>query len=69
MRGNSRRASSTGAMPRFTRSLVGRRSIGEPSNTTVPRVGRTTPMIVFIVVDLPQALPPSRQTISPRPIV
>ena len=31
---------------------------------TVPVVGRTMPMIVFIVVDLPQALPPSRQTIS-----
>jgi hypothetical protein len=30
-----------------------------------PRVGWTLPMIAFIVVDLPEALPPSRQTISP----
>ena len=65
MRGNRRRASSTGAMPRRTRSAVDRRSIGLPSKITLPVVGRTTPMIVFIVVDLPQALPPSRQTISP----
>ena len=69
MRGNSRRASSTGAMPRRTRSLVASFSIGWPSNTTLPRAGRTTPMMVFIVVDLPQALPPSNDTISPRPIV
>ena len=68
MRGNSRRASSTGAMPRRTRSLVETFWISWPSNVTVPLVGRTTPMIVFMVVDLPQALPPSRLTISPRPI-
>ncbi len=65
MRGNSRRASSTGAIPRSTRTLVGSRSIGWPSNSTVPVVGRTTPMMVFIVVDLPHALPPSSETISP----
>ena len=69
MRGNSRRASSTGTMPRRTRSLVASFSIATPSNITEPVVGRTTPMMVFIVVDLPQALPPSRLTISPRPIV
>ena len=45
------------------------RSIGVPSNSTVPVVGRTTPMMVFIVVDLPQALPPNRDTISPAAIV
>ena len=32
---------------------------------TVPR-GRTSPRITFIVVDLPLALPPSRQTMCPR---
>ena len=69
MRGNSRRASSTGAMPRRTRSLVGMSWISAPSNSTRPLAGRTTPMMVFMVVDLPLALPPSRQTISPRPIV
>ncbi len=31
----------------------------------VPSLGLTIPRIVFIVVDLPEALPPSRQTISP----
>ena len=36
-----------------------------PSNRTSPRLGTTTPMIAFIVVDLPEALPPSRHTISP----
>ena len=61
MRGNSRLASSTGAMPRRTRSAVDSRSIGTPSNSTEPVVGRTTPMMVFIVVDLPLALPPSRR--------
>ena len=35
---------------------------------TSPLVGITMPRIVFIVVDLPEALPPSRQTISPSPI-
>jgi hypothetical protein len=45
------------------------RSIGTPSKITEPAVGRTTPMIVCIVVDLPQALPPNRVTISPCPIV
>ncbi len=68
IRGNSRRASSTGAIPRRTRSLVASRSIACPSNMTVPLVGRTTPMIVFIVVLFPHAFPPSRQTISPCPI-
>jgi hypothetical protein len=52
-------------MPRRTRSAVGSFWISSPSKSTVPRVGRTIPMIVFIVVDLPQALPPSSETISP----
>ena len=46
-------------------SIAWVKSIGLPSKITLPRVGRTTPMIVFMVVDLPDALPPSRATISP----
>jgi hypothetical protein len=66
--GNSRRASGTGAIPRRTRSEVGRVLIRSPRYSTVPRVGRTMPRTVFIVVDFPHALPPSRQTISPARI-
>ena len=40
-----------------------------PSKLTDPVVGRTIPIIVFMVVDLPLALPPSRQTISPLSIL
>ena len=36
-----------------------------PRTRPCPACGRTRPRIVFIVVDLPEALPPSRQTISP----
>ena len=38
------------------------------SGRGLPRVGETVPMIAFIVVDLPDALPPNRQTISPAAI-
>ena len=66
MRGNRRRASGTGAMPRRTRSAVRQRVDRLALEEDRRRVsGATMPMIVFIVVDLPQALPPSRQTISP----
>ena len=65
MRGNRRRASGTGAIPRRTRSEVETLLMTWPSKTTVPARGLTMPSTVFIVVDLPQALPPSRQTISP----
>ncbi len=37
-----------------------------PSNYTLPFRGCTIPSTVFSVVDLPDALPPSRQTSSPR---
>jgi hypothetical protein len=53
-------------MPRRTMSPVGRPLRRSPSNSTVPVCGRTRPRIVFMVVDLPEALPPSRHTISPR---
>ncbi len=39
-----------------------------PSSTISPLVGVTMPRIVFSVVVLPLALPPSRQTISPARI-
>ena len=65
MRGNTRRASGTGAMPRRTISLVRSVWISSPRNVTVPSVGRTSPSTVFIVVDLPDAFPPRSETISP----
>ena len=65
MRPNSRRASGTSEMPRPTIDCVGSRSMRSPPNCTLPERARTMPRIVFIVVDLPEALPPSRQTISP----
>ena len=46
---------------------VGRPVIGAPSSITAPERGFTRPRITFMVVDLPLALPPSRQTIWPRP--
>ena len=52
-------------MPRRTRSAVLTPLSDWSSNRISPRLGETVPMIAFIVVDLPEALPPSRQTISP----
>jgi hypothetical protein len=40
-----------------------------PNSCTVALFGLTSPRMVFMVVDLPQALPPSRETISPSPTV
>ena len=65
---NSRRASGTGEMPNRTRSLVETPSSTRPSNATHPRAGRSRPSTTFIVVDLPEALPPRRHTISPSAI-
>ena len=65
MRPNRRRASGTSVMPRLTIAWVARPSMRWPAKWTLPWRGRTTPRMVFIVVDLPDALPPSRQTISP----
>src|SRR3954467_13311394 len=65
IRPKTRRASGTSEMPRRTISPVDSPSRRFPSNSTVPACGRTMPRIVFIVVDFPEALPPSRQTISP----
>ena len=65
MRGKTRRASGTGAMPRRTISLVRSVWIASPRKVTVPGAGRTRPRMVFIVVDLPEALPPRSDTISP----
>ena len=44
---------------------VGRPSMRAPSKRTSPERGATRPRITFIVVDLPLALPPSRQTMRP----
>ena len=66
MSANSRRASGTEAMPRRTICGVVRPSIEAPSKITSPERGRTRPRMIFIVVDLPLALPPSRQTMWPR---
>ncbi len=55
-------------MPRRTRSAMLTPRSERPWYSTSPRVGSTTPMIAFIVVDLPEALPPRRQTISPASI-
>jgi hypothetical protein len=64
---NRRRASGTEPTPRRTICGVGRPVIGWPSKRTTPEVGFTRPRMIFMVVDLPLALPPSRQTIWPRP--
>ena len=68
MRGKTRRPSGTGAIPRLTISLVRRPWIGSPRKLIVPSLGRTSPSTVFMVVDLPEALPPSSETISPSRI-
>ncbi len=65
MRPNTRRASGTSEMPRRTMSPVLKPLMVSPSNETEPERGRTMPRMVFIVVDLPDALPPRRHTISP----
>ena len=69
MSANSRRASGTEPMPRRTICGVVRPISEAPSNVTSPERGFTRPRMIFIVVDLPLALPPSRQTIWPRPTV
>ena len=43
--------------------------MGRPSQSTSPAKGWTRPRMLFMVVDLPDALPPSRQTSSPSPTV
>ena len=43
-----------------------RRPIGSPSNTTVPEVGRYTPVMALKQVVLPAPLGPIRPRISPR---
>ena len=43
--------------------------MSSPANRTLPDRTFVSPRIVFIVVDLPLALPPSRETISPSPTV
>ena len=67
-RGKMRRASGTIAIPCATRRDVFQLVMSSPSYQTDPFAGRTEPITVFIVVDLPEALPPSKQTISPRRI-
>ena len=68
IRGKTRRPSGTGAIPRLTISLVRRAWIGSPRKLTVPSLGRTRPRMAFMVVDLPEAFPPSSETISPSRI-
>jgi hypothetical protein len=62
---NRRRFSGTIETPRSTRLLVDQSVTTSPSRSTSPDDGLTMPRIVFSVVVLPDALPPSRQTISP----
>jgi hypothetical protein len=64
---NRRRFSGTMAIPAAMRCGTGHCSRPRPSSSTRPERGRTMPRIVFSVVDLPDALPPSRQTSSPAP--
>ena len=65
MRGKMRRPSGTSAMRRREIASGGNPLIRSPRNSIVPRAGGTTPKMVLSVVDLPAALPPSRDTISP----
>ena len=62
---NSRRFSGTIARPLAIRWATGQRVTSSPSSMTRPERGRTSPRIVFSVVDFPDALPPSRHTSSP----
>ena len=64
--GNTRRASGTMASPASTRRAGLQRSTRRPSSSIAPRATGKVPMMVFIVVLLPDAFPPSRHTISPR---
>src|SRR5512139_1816433 len=52
-------------MPPFTIWAGLQCVMGCPSNSISPLKGFTRPMMVFIVVVLPQAFPPRRQTSSP----
>src|SRR5512138_366418 len=65
MYGKSRRPSGTCTRPRPTIAYGGRWSIPWPRNRIDPRLGRSIPEIVLIVVLLPAALAPTRATISP----
>ena len=55
------------AIPAEIRCGTGHCVTSLPPSSTRPVRGRTMPRIVFSVVDLPEALPPSRQTSSPSP--
>ena len=65
MRVKTRRASGTSDRPRLIMPSVPRVSIRSPSSVIVPLRGLTRPKMVFMVVVLPAALAPSKQTISP----
>ena len=62
---NRRRFSGTIAIPVAMRCGTGHCVTSRPSSRTRPERGRTMPRMVFSVVDLPDAFPPSRQTSSP----
>jgi len=64
---NSRRFSGTIATPSLIRRGTGQLVTSSSPMDTRPDLGRTSPRIVFSVVDFPDALPPSRQTSSPGP--
>ena len=64
---NSRRFSGTIARPLAIRWGTGQFVTSSPARSTRPERGRTSPRIVFSVVDFPEAFPPSRQTSSPVP--
>ena len=64
--GKRRRRSSTWAIPSPTMRCAGSPSMGRSANLTRPRRGLSSPETVFMSVDFPAPLGPSRATIPPR---
>src|SRR3989449_4247291 len=71
-KGKSRQPSGHGAIPRAARSWAGRTVMSFPSKDTSPRVGRSKPLTIFSVVDLPAPFGPMSTVVTPcfasRPI-
>ena len=63
--GKSSRPCGTSASPRAKIACDDIRSMRSPFSSISPAVARSTPTIVFIVVDLPAPLPPSSATTLP----
>ena len=69
MRGKIRRPSGACEMPLATTSWAGVPSSRAPSNQISPSRGRSRPLIVLSVVDLPAPFAPINVTISPGSIM